>query len=106
MQDITRALLAFHRQGLVGLGQSALGTWLVPGEPSLIRRGELVYERLLQYLGETINLGIHESVHLLVGELQHQLPPADQYQAEGLSLSEYYRRRREAISVLLDLLVQ
>lgn len=46
------------------------------------------------------------SDHLLLGELHDQLSPVAQSRAVGLSLSEYYRSRREAVKVLLEMLIE
>lgn len=104
-QDITRALLAYQRQGVVGLGQSALAQYLVLQPSSALQRGEVVYRQLLEYIEEIMQLGVHESARLLLGELRDQLSPAVQSRAIGLSRSEYYRRRREAVRVLLEMLI-
>lgn len=105
-QHITRALLAYHRQGLVGLGQSVLASWVVPHCDSVIQRGEETYKQLLTYLDEIMRLGVHESMNILYGELKHNTAPADQCHELGISRSEYYRRRREAVAVLLELVTR
>jgi hypothetical protein len=53
-----------------------------------------------------MRLGVNESIAILQGELVGQLSVADQCAALGISRSEYYRRRREATAVLLDLLTR
>jgi CheY-like chemotaxis protein len=104
--DITRTLLAYHRRGLVGLGESMLAAALSPHLHSIIARGEYTYEVLVDQLNASMRLGAFQSMAILQGELMHQTSPAEQSAALGLSLSEYYRRRREAIGVLLELLAQ
>ncbi len=103
--DITKALLAFQRQGFVGLGQSTLAQWLLPSSGSAAQRGHALYQRLLQELDEVWHYSMLESIQLLATELRNQLPPAEQCRQVGLSLSEYYRRRREAIAVLYAMLL-
>ncbi len=53
-----------------------------------------------------MRLGAPESIAILQGELLNQASPTEQAAELGLSLSEYYRRRREATLVLLDLLTR
>jgi CheY-like chemotaxis protein len=105
-QDITRALLAYHRQGVVGLGQSALAACLAPAAASVLQCGEIVYQQLIAYVDKIVRLGLHESVALLSGELRDHLTPAEQCATLGISLSEYYCRRRDAVAVLLELVMQ
>jgi CheY-like chemotaxis protein len=105
-QDITRALLAYHRRGPTGLGESALAAYLAPQAAGLLQRGEQTYALLVRHLDEIMRLGAPESIAILQGELVHQAPPTQQAADMGLSLSEYYRRRREATLVLLDLLTR
>jgi len=105
-QNITKALLAYHRRGLIGLGESALAVWLAPHISSSIERGESVFALLTRSLEQIRLLGAHESLDILHGELLNQLSPQEQCADLGLSLSEYYRRRREAALALLDLLTQ
>lgn len=104
--ELTRALLAYQRRGVVGLGESALAAYLVPHATSLIVRGERTYKLLLHHLHTILSLNASASLTLLKGELQHHISPSDQAAELGLSISEYYRRRREAIAVLFDLLTQ
>lgn len=66
----------------------------------------LLQQQLLVALTAVMEMGMHESMQLLMGELRHQLSPAEQSTALGLSLSEYYRRRRDAVAVLLDMLLR
>jgi CheY-like chemotaxis protein len=103
-QDVTRALLAYHRRGLVGLGDSTLAAALAPHITSTLRRGEHTYAVLVAQLAAVMRLGAHESIAILQGELIEHTSPTDQSAALGVSLSEYYRRRREAIVVLVELL--
>jgi CheY-like chemotaxis protein len=105
-QDVTRALLAYHRRGLVGLGDSTLAAARAPHSASTLRRGEHTYAVLVNQLAAVLRLGAHESIAILQGELIEHTSPADQSAALGVSMSEYYRRRREAIVVLVDLLTQ
>ena len=104
--DITRALLAYHRRGVVGLGESALAAALVPQAPSMMKRGERTYALLVEQLDAIMHLGAFESISIVQGELVGHTSPAEQSAALGLSPSEYYRRRREAISVLLEMLAR
>ena len=60
----------------------------------------------MRQLDEIMRLGAPESLAILQGELVNQASPAQQCAELGLSLSEYYRRRREATLVLLDLLTR
>ena len=103
-QDVTRALLAYHRRGLLGLGDSTLAAALAPHIASTLRRGEHTYAVLVDQLAAVMRLGVHESIAILQGALIEHTSPADQSAALGVSLSEYYRRRREAIAVLVQLL--
>jgi hypothetical protein len=105
-QDITRALLAYHRRGLVGLGESALAAHLTPESTGLLQRGERTYTLLTRHLDEIMRLGAPESIAILQGELLNQASPTEQAAELGLSLSEYYRRRRDATLVLLDMLTR
>jgi len=101
---VTRALLAYHRRGRVGLGESMLAATLAPHLAGTLQRGNYVYAVLVDQLAAVMRLGAHESMAILQGELVAQVPPAEQSAALGLSQSEYYRRRRDAIAVLVDLL--
>jgi CheY-like chemotaxis protein len=105
-QDITKALLAYHRRGLVGLGESTLAAHLALRVAGLLQRGEQTYAMLVRHLDEIMQLGAPESLAILQGELVNHASPAEQCAELGLSLSEYYRRRREATLVLLDLLTR
>lgn len=102
--DVTRALLAYHRRGRVGLGESTLAAALAPHIAGTLQRGDHVYALLVEELAAVMRLGAHESMAILQNELVAQVPPAEQSAALGLSQSEYYRRRREAITVLVELL--
>ena len=103
-QDIKQALLAYRRQGLMGLGASVLAQTLFPDAFTPLHRGEQCYQRLLECLHEIRQLGAAESVALLQKELVEATSPGEVASELALSRSEYYRRRSEAISVLLDLL--
>lgn len=103
-QEITKALLAYRRRGLVGLGGTVLAAFLAPHAASLVERGERTYAALVQHLDAIMQLGASASLTILQGELVHHCTPEEQCAEFGLSLSEYYRRRREAIAVLRDLL--
>ncbi len=102
---MTRALLAYHRRGLVGLGDSTLAAALAPHIGGTLRRGEHTYAVLADQLAAVMRLGAHESIAILQGELIEHTSPADQSAAHGISLSEYHRRR-EASGVLVELLTQ
>lgn len=102
--DVTKAMLAYHRRGLVGLGDTSLALRLFPTEVSALKRGVAAYERVVYLLNEIINMAPSASIELLQSELVNQARPASQAVDLGLSVSEYYRRRREAISVLASLL--
>jgi hypothetical protein len=102
--DITKALLAYRRYGLVGLGESTLAAYLLPQSSNMLQRGEHTHARLIEYLHEVMQLGASESLLILQQELQRPAAPAEQRAELGLSKSEYYRRRREAMSALLALL--
>jgi CheY-like chemotaxis protein len=104
--DITRALLAYQRRGLAGLGASKLAMVLAPQITSMLARGEHTYAVLAEQLDTIMLLGTFESIAISQGELMQQRSPAEQSAALGLSLSEYYRRRREAIAVLLQMLIR
>jgi CheY-like chemotaxis protein len=102
--DITKALLAYQRRGVVGLGESTLGIMLAAQSSSASQRGAQIYAMLLQALGDIMHLGAHESAAILRGELVQQLSVAEQCATLGISRSEYYRRRHKAVAVLLELL--
>lgn len=102
-QDITKALLAYHRQGIVGLGQSALAAWLAPTYANGMQRGEATYALLVECLDQIMRLGARESIELLSNEILHHSSPEEQCAKLNISLSGYYRRRREAIAALFDL---
>lgn len=104
-QDVTRALLAYHRQGLNGLGRSALAAFLAPHEPSILSRGEAAYAALVQICRQMTQRGVLDTATILQGELERQLKPAEQSASLGMSLSEYYRRRREALTALFELII-
>jgi CheY-like chemotaxis protein len=104
--EITQALLAYHRRGLVGLGESNLAALLSPHISNILSRGEYVYTLLVNHLTAIMQVNASASLALLQGELVQHTPPAVQAAELGLSVSEYYRRRREAIGVLRDLLTK
>lgn len=103
--DLTRALLAYRRRGLVGLGESTLAGALAPHLGGILARGDYVHALLLEHLDAALRLNAFEAMLILQGELVQHATPAERSAALGLSLSEYYRRRREAISVLSELLL-
>lgn len=103
---ITKALLAYHRRGVVGLGESTLATVLFPRIRGLTDRGERTYMLLTRCLDEIKQLGAVESLSILQGELADQHSRDQQCAELNISISEYYRRRHEAIAVLLDLLTR
>jgi CheY-like chemotaxis protein len=105
-QHITRALLAYRRRGLVGLGESELASALLPQVGGLSERGERTYALLVHCLDAVKQLGAAESLTILRGELLDQFGVDQQCAELNISISEYYRRRREAIAVLLDLLTR
>lgn len=105
-QQLTRALLAYRRRGLVGLGESELAALLIPGESRPLRRGELALERMRAAIERALHLGLTDTATLLRGELLAEESPAVQSHTLGLSISEYYRRRREAIGTLLQLMLE
>ncbi len=82
----------------------ALTAALAPHIASTLRRGEHTYAVLVDQLVAVMRLGAHESIAILQGEFIEHASPADQSAALGVSISEYYRRRREAIEVLVELL--
>ena len=100
----------------VQLWQGIFGDRTVPSSLFVIHVGRvllllvclfvLLQQQLLVALTAVMEMGMHESMQLLMGELRHQLSPAEQSTALGLSLSEYYRRRRDAVAVLLDMLLR
>lgn len=105
-RDLTRALFAYRRQGLVGLGNSSLALAVAPHLSSAVQRGEYTYLALHQHLDTIKQLGADESLTILQGELLNLSSPDEVRRGLGISRSEYYRRRNEAMAVLLDLLTQ
>lgn len=105
-RDLTRGLFAYRRQGLVGLGNSSLALALAPHLSSAVQRGEYTYTALHQHLETIKRLGAEESLTILQGELLNLSSPDEVRRGLGISRSEYYRRRNEAMAVLLDLLTQ
>ncbi|QLQ05557.1 MAG: hypothetical protein HZY76_05330 [Anaerolineae bacterium] len=105
-RDLTRALFSYRRQGLVGLGNSTLAMALVPYLNSAVQRGEYTYLILHQNLETIKQLGAEESLTILQGGLLDLSSPDEVRRGLGISRSEYYRRRNEAMAVLLDLLTQ
>ncbi len=102
--DVTRALLCYRRQGLIGLGQSNLAQRLLPLVESALQRGELLYKRLLEHLQAIIEMDVLEALEVLQGEIIEALSPSEQCERLAISSSEYYRRRREAIRVLFEVM--
>lgn len=102
--DLTKALLQYRRQGVVGLGQSKLALSLFPLIESPIKRGEQTHDTLMLHLNAIMQMDVIESLEVLHGELIDDLSPADQADRLAISLSEYYRRRREAIHVLFGVM--
>ena len=101
--DLTKALLAYRRYGMVGLGQSELAAQLVPRELNPLQRGEQVHALLLKQIDAVLRLGLNESLAILRAELLYAITPEAQAQQLAISLSEYYRRRREAIQVVFKI---
>lgn len=104
--DVTKALLSYARQGSIGLGQTRLAEVIAPARLDPVQRGEYVYAHLIRCLQRVMAMNIPESLAVLQGELIDQASIADQCAALAISRSEYYRRRKEAISVLLTLVTE
>ncbi len=90
----------------MGLGNSSLALALAPHHSSAVQRGEYTYLALHQHLDTIKQLGADESLTILQGELLNLSSPDEVRRGLGISRSEYYRRRNEAMAVLLDLLTQ
>lgn len=103
--DLTRALLQYRRQGLVGLGQSGLAQTLFGSSASDLQRGERLHEALLEHISAITHMDVIDALEVLHGELADALTPGEQAERLAISQSEYYRRRREAIHVLFEVML-
>ncbi|XSG73256.1 response regulator [Herpetosiphon llansteffanensis] len=104
--DLTKALLQLHRQGLVGLGASHLANYLFPQTAGDYQRGLQTQTKIASVIRETMQLNVLETLAILEGEFVHLQAPQAQAEQLHLSKSEYYRRRKDAISQLYHILAE
>jgi hypothetical protein len=102
--DITAAMLAYRRYGVIGLGESVLALALVPQAVSVLRRGEAAYMQLMGGLSELAYLGAGEAATILRMELECEATPRQRALERALSRAQYYRHRQRAVGQLRDLL--
>lgn len=103
--DLTKALLAYRREGLFGLGESVLALALFPQISSVEQRGTATLAHLQELLVHVRQLRGDQTARLLAGELALYSPEQNMHEL-GVSKSEYYRRRSEAASVMIELLMR
>ncbi|ABX03808.1 MAG TPA: response regulator [Herpetosiphon sp.] len=105
-EDLTKALLQLHRQGLVGLGTSHLAKYLFPQIANDYQRGLQTQAKIANVIREAMQLNVLETLAILEGEFVQLHAPQTQAQQLHLSKSEYYRRRKEAIAQLYHILAE
>jgi CheY-like chemotaxis protein len=102
--DVTAALLAYRRSGVVGLGASALARALAPQAGSVVQRGEAAYAQIRGGLAALAALGAGEAAAILRTELEREAAPDERALERAFSRAQYYRHRRHAVRQLRDLL--
>jgi CheY-like chemotaxis protein len=105
-RDLTQALLAYRRYGIVGFGASSLAHALFPQIPTDLQRGEALHAKVVACLQRAVTLGRPDALALLQPELDEHSSPEQQAGTLGLSKSQYYRRRNEILAILFVLLME